>query len=114
MILFNLPPPNKKDHPTTAFGTKMKEQVEERLNFFANGSAPRKNKEVMKEASKLAMREAKEADEQAAAASSKKSKKDKKKKDKKRKEREEEAAAAAAAEEERRAAAAADDRRVDG
>eukprot|EP01137_Pigoraptor_chileana_P005743 Opistho-2@49202 len=38
------------DNPTTKFGTKMREQVEERLNFYETGVAPRKNIDVMKEA----------------------------------------------------------------
>merc|ERR1711988_1648837 len=35
------------DNPTTAYGDKLKEQVEERLNFYDTGDAPRKNSEVM-------------------------------------------------------------------
>ena len=38
------------DTPTTAFGDSLKEQVEERLNFFETGAVPRKNIDVMKEA----------------------------------------------------------------
>ena len=38
------------DHPTTAFGEKLREQVEERLSFFETGDTPRKNIDVMKEA----------------------------------------------------------------
>merc|ERR1712070_1297709 len=34
------------DTPTTAYGEKLKEQVEERLNFYDTGDAPRKNSEV--------------------------------------------------------------------
>ncbi|KAL4513455.1 hypothetical protein Ndes2526A_g07415 [Nannochloris sp. 'desiccata'] len=34
---------------TDAFGTKLKEQVEERLRFYEDGVAPRKNLDVMKE-----------------------------------------------------------------
>eukprot|EP00898_Chlorokybus_atmophyticus_P002288 jgi/Chlat1/305/Chrsp1S03063 len=34
---------------TTAYGEKLKEQVEERLNFYDKGVAPRKNIDVMKE-----------------------------------------------------------------
>lgn len=33
---------------TAAFGEKLKEQVEERLEFYDSGTAPRKNTEVMK------------------------------------------------------------------
>lgn len=35
---------------TTVFGEKLKEQVEERLNFYDKGVAPRKNIDVMKSA----------------------------------------------------------------
>ena len=38
------------DAPTTKFGEKLKEQVEERLMFFETGATPRKNIDVMKEA----------------------------------------------------------------
>lgn len=38
------------DTPTTKYGEKMKEQVEERLSFYDTGAAPRKNLDVMKEA----------------------------------------------------------------
>jgi nucleolar protein 56 len=38
------------DVATTAFGEKLKEQVEERLNFYDKGVAPRKNIDVMKAA----------------------------------------------------------------
>ncbi len=34
---------------TTAFGEKLKEQMEERLQFLANGKKPQKNKDAMKE-----------------------------------------------------------------
>lgn len=34
---------------TSAFGEKLKEQMEERLNFLATGAKPKKNKEAMKE-----------------------------------------------------------------
>lgn len=40
------------DTPTTIFGTKLREQVEERLAFFDSGTMPRKNEAVMKEAIK--------------------------------------------------------------
>uniref|UniRef100_A0A7S0NB16 Nucleolar protein 56 n=1 Tax=Cryptomonas curvata TaxID=233186 RepID=A0A7S0NB16_9CRYP len=36
--------------PSTIFGEKMKEQVEERLKFYDSGVAPRKNIDVMREA----------------------------------------------------------------
>lgn len=35
------------DAPTSKFGESLKEQMEERLKFLANGVKPRKNKEVM-------------------------------------------------------------------
>ena len=37
------------DGATTAFGEKLREQVEERLDFYDKGVAPRKNVDVMKE-----------------------------------------------------------------
>ncbi|CAN8259569.1 unnamed protein product [Cochlearia groenlandica] len=37
------------DSSTTAFGDKLREQVEERLDFYDKGVAPRKNVDVMKE-----------------------------------------------------------------
>lgn len=39
------------DTPSTKYGEKMKGQVEERLAFYDTGAAPRKNLDVMKEAS---------------------------------------------------------------
>jgi len=36
--------------PTTKFGEKLRDQVEERLAFFESGETPRKNIDVMKEA----------------------------------------------------------------
>ena len=38
------------DSPTDIFGSKLKEQVEDRLKFFETGNIPKKNVEVMKEA----------------------------------------------------------------
>jgi hypothetical protein len=38
------------DNATSVFGEKMKEQVEERLRFYEEGVAPRKNTNVMTEA----------------------------------------------------------------
>merc|ERR1712243_88240 len=54
---------------TTVFGSKLKEQVEDRLKFYETGDLPRKNVEVMAEAVEEAAEELK-----------KKKKKDKKKK----------------------------------
>ena len=34
--------------PSTKFGEKLREQVEERLTFFETGQTPRKNVDVMK------------------------------------------------------------------
>jgi nucleolar protein 56 len=78
--------------PTDAFGTKLKEQVEERLRFYEDGVAPRKNLDVMHEAmGALAGADALTEGDAAAAGG-------KKKKDKKRKGGEEEEAAAPASE----------------
>jgi len=38
------------EQPTTLFGEKLKEQVEERLKFYETGETPRKNVLVMEEA----------------------------------------------------------------
>lgn len=38
--------------PTSVFGDKLRDQVEERLSFYENGELPRKNVDVMKEAVK--------------------------------------------------------------
>ncbi len=35
------------DVPTTEFGVKLRDQVEERLEFYKSGKAPRKNVDVM-------------------------------------------------------------------
>merc|ERR1712119_45689 len=57
------------EESTTIFGSKLKEQVEDRLKFYETGDLPRKNVEVMAEAV-----------EEAAEESKKKKKKEKKKK----------------------------------
>merc|ERR1711997_856957 len=57
------------EEATTIFGSKLKEQVEERLKFYETGDLPRKNVDVMAEAV-----------EEAAEATKKKKKKEKKKK----------------------------------
>jgi len=62
---------------TTVFGEKMRQQVEDRLEFYKSGATPKKNQEVMKEAMDIADANEEEA---AAAAAKKKSKKDKKRK----------------------------------
>merc|ERR1712224_814198 len=66
---------------TTVFGEKMREQVEERLMFLTEGTRPRKNLDVMKEAI-------------AEVGSGKKKKKKKKEKKPKKKKRKREAAEA--------------------
>jgi len=38
------------DVPTSTYGEMLKDQVEERLNFYETGTTPRSNEEVMKEA----------------------------------------------------------------
>merc|ERR1712142_503202 len=60
------------DESTSVFGTKLKEQVEDRLKFYETGDLPRKNVEVMAEAV-----------EEAAEERAKKKKKEKKKKKRK-------------------------------
>jgi len=78
---------------TNTFGNKLRDQVEERLEFYSTGKAPRKNIDVMQEAMKLVEAEMEaEDDAEAAGAESralpndgneKKKKKDKKSKKKK-------------------------------
>ncbi|NXU44309.1 NOP56 protein, partial [Drymodes brunneopygia] len=75
--------------PTSVFGDKLREQVEERLAFYETGEPPRKNLEVMKEA-------VVEANEVVAEVKRKQEKKEKKRK--KREKRRLEALAAAAEE----------------
>lgn len=48
--LFFLFPFKISEKNTNAFGEKLREQVEERLDFYDKGVAPRKNIEVMKSA----------------------------------------------------------------
>lgn len=47
MLCFALCP---AEVPTSVFGDKLREQVEERLAFYETGEPPRKNLDVMKEA----------------------------------------------------------------
>ena len=67
---------------TTAFGDKLKEQMEERLNFLATGAKPKKNKDAMKEVLDELKAEGLyyDGNNNSAAAGEKKSKKDKKRK----------------------------------
>ncbi|KAL8230545.1 hypothetical protein R6Q57_000323 [Mikania cordata] len=65
---------------TTSFGDKLREQVEERLDFYDKGVAPRKNIDVMKAAMENAANQGAEMDvDKATEHSSKKSKKKKSK-----------------------------------
>lgn len=48
--VYNFIPTFCADNSTTAFGVKLREQVEERLDFYDKGVAPRKNIDVMKSA----------------------------------------------------------------
>ena len=86
------------DHVTSKFGAKMKEQVEERLRFYTDGTAPRKNLDVMHEvmeevrkemsektSTKKRKRSSDENDVDEDEKKKKKKKKDKKKKKKKKK-----------------------------
>ncbi|GAB4860470.1 snoRNP complex protein nop56 [Ancistrocladus abbreviatus] len=64
------------ERSTTAFGEKLREQVEERLDFYDKGVAPRKNIDVMKAAIEISQKKDDEMDvEKATTDSSKKSKK---------------------------------------
>lgn len=67
------------DEPTSAYGEKLKEQVEERLKFYETGAAPRKNIDVMSEVAKhLAAGKDDSDEEMEEVATPKKSKKEKK------------------------------------
>lgn len=71
------------ENNTEAFGLKLKEQVEERLRFYEDGVAPRKNLDVMQEVIGALGDAGREGDDMDVEAPEKKSKKEKK--DKKRK-----------------------------
>merc|ERR1711990_1024192 len=82
------------DNPSKVYGDKLKEQVEERLEFYNSGKTPRKNLDVMREAVKATggkkekknkKQEEEEEDSMDVEGKKDKKKKDKKKKDKKRK-----------------------------
>lgn len=70
------------EQESSSYGAKMRDQVEERLEFYKSGKAPRKNIDVMNEAIKMAQEE-----EDAAEGGSAETPKEKKKKDKKSKKR---------------------------
>ncbi|KAJ7945727.1 nucleolar protein 56-like [Quillaja saponaria] len=63
------------DKGSTVFGEKLREQVEERLDFYDKGVAPRKNLDVMKAAIETAVNKEMETNEVPTEASVKKSKK---------------------------------------
>merc|ERR1712071_52945 len=65
---------------TDTFGNKLKGQVEERLEFYKTGKAPRKNIEVMQEAVALVAKEEGEEEDAEEKGEKKKKKKDKKRK----------------------------------
>lgn len=69
------------DEPSSVYGQKLRDQVEERLKFYETGAAPRKNIDVMEEVARH-LKAGNDAEEEESGA--KKKKKDKKK-DKKRK-----------------------------
>ncbi|WZZ42385.1 hypothetical protein YC2023_038644 [Brassica napus] len=77
------------DSSTTAFGEKLREQVEERLEFYDKGVAPRKNVDVMKEVMEN-LEKKDEGEVKAVEGSEKKKKKEKRKAEEKDEEVEEE------------------------
>lgn len=70
------------DNSTTIYGARLKEQVEERLNFYTSGTVPKKNIDVMHDAAEevKALLPAQVKDEEKTPGSAKKKKKDKKRK----------------------------------
>merc|ERR1712087_725869 len=66
------------DEPTSVYGQKLRDQVEERLKFYETGAAPRKNIDVMEEVARHL-----KAGQDAEVEAQESSKKKKKKKDKK-------------------------------
>ena len=50
LILIYIASSSNAESSTTTFGEKLREQVEERLDFYDKGVAPRKNIDVMKAA----------------------------------------------------------------
>lgn len=85
------------ENSTDAFGLKLKDQVEERLRFYEEGVAPRKNLDVMKEVISALGDAAGEGEEVPMEDGEKKKKKEKKEKKRKAAAEEEEAAPAPAA-----------------
>merc|ERR1712154_249543 len=69
------------EESTTIFGSKLKEQVEDRLKFYETGDLPRKNVEVMAEAVEEAAEDAKESVKEEVATEEPPKKKKKKNKD---------------------------------
>mmetsp|Transcript_11954 Transcript_11954/g.24319 ORF Transcript_11954/g.24319 Transcript_11954/m.24319 type:complete len:555 (+) Transcript_11954:171-1835(+) len=66
------------DEPSSAYGQKLRDQVEERLKFYETGAAPRKNIDVMEEVARHLKAGKVAEDEEVEAADKKKKKKDKK------------------------------------
>lgn len=67
------------DEPSSVYGQKLRDQVEERLKFYETGAAPRKNIDVMEEVARH-LKAGKDAeDEEMEEAEKKKKKKEKKK-----------------------------------
>merc|ERR1712157_495002 len=69
------------DEPTSVYGQKLRDQVEERLKFYETGAAPRKNIDVMEEVARH-LKAGQDAEVEAQESSKKKKKKDKDKKSK--------------------------------
>ena len=67
------------DEPSSIYGQKLRDQVEERLKFYETGAAPRKNIDVMEEVARH-LKAGKNAEDEESGAKKKKKKKDKKRK----------------------------------
>lgn len=93
------------DEPTSIYGEKLREQVEERLKFYETGAAPRKNLDVMEEIRKSLATPDDDDDDvkmdevKTPKSSKKKSKKDKKEKKKRKRDSDDEGDASADSEE---------------
>ena len=68
------------EDPTDLYGLKMKEQVEQRLNFYETGVPPQKNADAMMEVAEEIKKEKKEEKKEEVKEEKKKEKKDKKEK----------------------------------